>query len=323
MKSSLVKSFNVFIVFLLTILFGTILVACLYVVNMSCRSLVVGQTAGFFDFSYFVGGILLMLPVVCMCTGFFMWAYLIKHAESEKLPITFYYIIYIATWLFLIPFLMFVRKTYFQSQAQNFVQKEINLSSGYFRTQDDFVFYFSDVDEDSADGLIIDLSGKDKDVYTFNNVKLSQKEGFKDPLIENDVKIPILLEKIINGFRNLMFYAENFRAKGYFSWLCFASIGLALASLAGLRNISNWKLLNFISEIFFMIGILIFNFMILSGKLFANFNQEVNEFFKFLPDGASAFLIIMNILCFIIFFMTGIIVGSVKSKNSKKFSKEF
>ncbi len=316
MKNSLVKSLNIFFVFLLTILIGTILTACLYVVDMSCKALVVGQSAKFFNFSYFVSGILLMLPIVCMCSGFFMCAYLIKHAESEKLPIIFYYIIYISTWLFLIPFLMFVRKSYVQEH--NFVQENINLSSGYFRNQDDYVFYFSNVNDDFADGLLIDLSGKDKDVYTFSNLKISQKDGFKDSLIENDVKIPILLQKIINGFENLMLRAENFRAKGYFSWLCFASLGLALASLAGLRNISNWKLLNLITEIFFVVAILIFNYMILSEKLFASFNQEVNNFFKFLPNGASAFLIITNLLCFIIFFVIGIIVGFAKNKTSKE-----
>lgn len=320
MKNSLVKSLNIFFVFLLTIFIGTILTACLYVVDMSCKALVVGQTAKFFNFSYFVSGILLMLPIVCMCSGFFMCAYLIKHAESEKLPIIFYYVIYISTWLFLIPVFMFARKSYVQEH--NFVQENANLSAGYFREQDDYIFYFSNVDENSADGLLIDLSDKNssgnKDVYTFSNLKLSQKDGFKDSLIENDVKIPVLLQKIISGFKNLMICAENFRAKGYFSWLCFASLGLALASLAGLRNISNWKLLNLITEIFFIVVILIFNFMILSGKLFASFNQEFNGFFKFLPSGASAFLIITNLLCFIIFLVIGIIVGFVKNKNPKE-----
>ena len=315
MKDSLRRSLGVFFVFLFTILAGTIALTLLFVLYETCMNLVAGQGAGVFDFSYFLKGLFISLPIILILSGFAMCCYLIKRGVNSKIPLIVYYVLYLAVWFAFMPLIFFASSKF--NLQEKILQKNINISSGYFREKSGYVFYYSNVDENNfADGLVIDLSGKNQDVYTFKNLELNEEnEEFKDSLIEKNIKLPFGIQFITENLRSLLRYALDAMNSGWKTWLCFASLGIALASLVGVRNFSKWKLLNLLLEILFFSSLLIFNLFVYSRKIFFEIDRNFTSVLKFLPEGSSALLLCVNFLFFIVFLLLGIFLG-IKNRKS-------
>ena len=315
MKDSVHRSLGVFFVFLFTILAGTIVLTLFFVLYETCMNLVAGEGAQFFDFSYFFKGFFISLPIILILSGFSMCCYLIKRGGDSKIPLIVYYVLYLAAWFAFIP-LVFYTASKFNLQ-EKVLQKNVNISSGYFREKDGYIFYYSNVDENNfADGLVINLNGENQDVYTFKNLELNKEGGeFKDSLIEENIKLPLIVHFVTEGFAAVLRYVLAAMNCGWKTWLCFASVGLALASLAGVRKFSKWKLLNLMLETLFFCAILTFNIFVLSGRIFFDFNRNFTSALKFLPEGSSALLLCVNLLCFIAFLLLGIFSG-IKNRKS-------
>lgn len=288
---------------------------CLYAFYCACTHLVAGQTLGSFPFSLFLRGILLSLPFVLAINGIVLILYLIRRPAPPLIPLIFYVLIVSLTWIFLIPLSW---KFYDKMDAKLAkVEKLSPLSSGYFRNEDDLIYYYSKVNDDgTCDGICLDPSSDDRQLYTFSGEKLiSRKSSFNDSLIETSVQSPFFIHYGFEGINILASQSHKSVNEGFGKWLCFASFGLALLSLIGMRRISSWRMLNVFFVLAFSLALFVLNALYYGTSVFANVAPIVDLWYKGIPFLKDAFIVSLNVLIALVFFITGLLLDLLKKNK--------
>ncbi|MBR1911110.1 MAG: hypothetical protein IJ828_02010 [Treponema sp.] len=277
-----------------------------------CQNLVAGQTLSF-DFNLFMEGFLLFSPVIFIFGAMLMTFFFIRHPCHAVLPLICYCVLYVASWLFVIPAVSKVNtstyETYIEAKTKDMP------SSGYFRRNKDKIVYYSYVNEtyNSVTGMCIDSNLAENNVYTFSSLTMSHKKtAFTDSLIQNSIDMPpviaITAQKILELSLVLRKCAEqsfgSFHAFAY--WLCFASMGLALLGVIGLRHVSRWRLVNTLFVAMVTLGILVGNTMGYVNPVMVGIEKSFNDvfakigIFKPLCAVGNPFIVFCNIFVFII-----------------------
>ncbi len=311
----------------------TILTSLISNIYSTCKTVVIGSSARFFDLKSFFYTIIKVLPNVLMSESVLLLFFLIRHPTKSLVPIIFYTFITVAIWIFLIP-LVLKNNPYNSADSS---RENINISAGLFReikvNDDDYIFYYTKVSEQNeTSGVCFKLSKNDvkssadedenanadvsSEVYTYNKLVLEDKDsGFNDSLVKTKLKFPRVVEILVDCYVSITEYARAALNNGRFSWWCFCSLGLLLICVGGLRSISKWRFLNAICVAFVSFFFIWFNIKLLDGVLFSAQNNDLRELLKFLPASACPFMIITNLLFSVLFFFVGIIVRAVRKKN--------
>ena len=291
------------LVFYVTIvIIGTVLLAGAYTVHALCRTLVAGQPLTNFNARYFIHGLFLAAPLMLIAIGPLLIFYLIRHSSRSWLPLCLYGLLYlVATWGVLLPlsFRLTLAHDHPQSDA---AAAPTTLSPGYFREVNGRMFYYSSVTtENVAEGACLDLPAATKDVYTFTHEKLPQSSTFSDSLIQASMELTPVMQQVMGLSRALYQMALTAYRGGRATWVTFALMGLAMVSLAGIRHISKWRLINVISITYCAV-------LIIALNLLCPPVPSVNRLFAKLTFVANPFLALCNLLIFVLFALTGLVI---------------
>ncbi len=312
MKNSIRLSLNLIIsYFCVYIVLFTLIGAVLYMVYSMCSTLVAGQGFSPFSMHYFVKGILLSAPVVITINSAFMAFYFIRHSEFSKFQLIVYGIFYLLVWILMMPGILSLNGSHKMKDAA--AQDGNTLSPGYFREYDQYVFYYSKVDSHNvASGVCIDKKAGRDGVYVFKDVKLSrERNGFTDSLIQESIDIPIGIKFIVSTISRYSSIIQVEFSKGFFRWICFCTLGLALFSVIFLRNVTEWRLVNVVLIFFMMFVVIFINIRALYpfGAVHDVF-ASVNDKISFIPRKFNFFLVFVNLLVFSGLLVTGILIDN-------------
>ena len=311
-ESSIKISLRLIFLYLFIIVFGTCLCAFIYSLYSLCTNLVAGEKLPFFSLPYFMSGILIFLPFVLILGGLFMCFYLIPHPVKSGLPVLTYGALYMAAWIFLMP----LNFNYLQKMVQGKATVEKSsqkLSEGYFRQgKSGNIFYYTDVTRDNlGDGVCIDMGSPDKEVYTFSGVDLSSSklsgDVFSDVLIQETVDMPKTMSVLAKWFSTFMNIAKTAFSGGFFSWLCFASISLALVSVVGLARLSRWRLKNALWVVIASLGIIVLNVLIYTNTFFEPVSAFLEGAVSKIPQVKNPLVVLVNFVIFILFIIIGLV----------------
>lgn len=321
MKSSLF----LFIVFLILCTALTFFCAFAYVLVDGCTHMAAGTSISFFSVDVFLHGIITCFPFVAgfSCMGVIF--YMIRHPSSSIISLVLYSLIGICVWAVLIPQSMKIESMGLFKSSN--AKTEVRLTEGYFRPSDYGVYYYSKISaQNIAQGLYIDTSGTGGvkgDVTRFTNLQLapSGDEFFSDPLFAKSAKITVVLEHIIAFAKTARYEAFKGLKKGYFNYLSFASLGLALLSIIGIKSMSSWKLLNLSFVIILYVGICRLNLLIYTSPVFENVIAYFTSKNIVLLTDKSTIQLFTNCLIAGVFITIGIIQFIIHRSREKRASE--
>ena len=324
-EASIKTSLRILLLYVLVLVLGTVVCAAIYTVYSLCKNMIAGGGLHVFNLSYFLAGVNMFAPLVVVASGIIMIMYIIRYSIRNILPFGVFIIAYVAVWVFLLPLNYSVVANITKTNPP--ADGDKTLSSDYFRTgTDGDVFYYSSIEnENVADGICIDKT--EGVTYTFSGVTIPRNEGFSDSLIHKSIGMPTLIDGSLSWVKMFFNISRQAWKSGFLAWLCFASIGLALASVAGLTFVSRWRLVNVLSSCIVTVGIVFLNILA--------YTKSFMDPAKAFLEGAMAnvpiknpLIVLMNVLIFVIFSLLGFIVRQKRRKeerlsNEDPYGKEF
>lgn len=309
MKSDPFIFFKSAAIYLFVVIFGTVGCSLIYMIYSLCTGLVAGQGFTVFNMDLFTNGLFLSAPIVIVLSSIFMVLYFIRHRASGMGIFIVFGVIYAVMWIAVIPLTIISYKDYKEEIIKS--DKPVILSTGYFRDNGNQIFYYSKIsNQNVASGVCIDKYTTEKNFRTFKNVQLPYTAKFKDPLIQESVKIPLLLKISVIGVNELNRIMDYFAGNGILSWLCFCTMGLAIFCVSFIRNVSKWRLVNVCTVVFLTLAIVVFNILILSSGLIHSMAQRINDVSK-LPDKYNLSMMIFNVLVAVILVVFSIVSSRI------------
>jgi len=231
-----------------------------------------GTSASIFSLDVFLSGVVICLPFAAGFSCMGMVFYMIRHPSSSLVSVVMYFLIGAALWGLVIPQVLNLEKMGLFKVSNT--RTENQLTEGYFRPSEYGVFYYSKISSQNiAEGLYIDTSGSSSPgggVSRFTDLQLAPtgNEFFSDPLFEKSVSMTVVLEHIITFAKFSRKEAFSSLKQGYFQYLSFASLGLALLSLISVKSLSSWKLLNLSFVIILYTVVCRINLLVYTSPLF-------------------------------------------------------
>ncbi len=325
---------NMLIYYVVAVLAGLLVAAGIYMICCDLTMLVSGEEMKFFNWNFFVHGLLVTFPMVVSFVLGFLIFYGIRHSENHFFRLGTYILLCALTWLILIPLSFNLKKSYEESFGQN---PEVNrLSSGYFRKIDGNIFYFSRVSEDGkAEGIFIDLTGisgetgkivRFSEFKTDSIIKNNLTEAFADVSIKDAVELPAVVFVPLLVYEKLIEKAQNAWEGGFAHWLCFLSFVLAVCSVVAFQYTSGWRLINALAVLIAGGAVCLIDFAFYCGFIFANVRKVWEGYFSSLAQNTGGFLknlflaedpllTFINLVCFCLIFVTGIFLFIFKHKK--------
>lgn len=308
---------------------GTLAGGFIYMISLDLTLLVAGLSLKFFELDFFVKGLLISFPIVMIFDFLFLSLYSLRHKFNPFVKTSVFWVLGILTWLFLIP-ASFSLNQKFESKFEK--PSSPNLTPGVFRKAAGGVFYFSRVRfDEKVDGVFIDLtgiSGEKGKIIKFYNADVSKEfsGSYADSIIEKAVELPFVIKFPLKIYSSLLETAKIAWQGGIKNWILFCSFGILLLSTSFLENLSAWKLVNGISQIFCTFIVCIFNFAFSAGFILKNVAENFNEkfifnsqniFAKLLSGTEFPLLYIINFFFILIFIVSGIILFAVNRKKGE------
>ena len=130
------------------------------------------------------------------------------------------------------------------------------------------------------------------------------EEEFSDPIIQEVFESKSLFKNIKGG---LYFLEEKMIAafhNGFWHFVAFMSLGLALSSVIGLRRIAKWRLLNILNMALIFFVILFLNMVL--------YSQRFYETVAFLEHAKKWFPIVINLVIGVVFIIVGTLNAALK-----------
>ena len=311
-ESSFKQGLKVIPLYIVTVVIGTVICAVAYSLYSLCTHMVAGAQVQIFNLKYFLDGVFIFSPAILILSGVLTCAYLIRHPPTSAFPTIVYMIIYAVFWVILMP-LNFRLADRFNLTQEEAAASPVQLSDGFFREsgQGHIYYYTSVSDKNVVDGVCIAPSDSQM-VYTFSDIQLPGATDFSDPLIKQTVQMPEVLQVLSKWFNSFMVIARTSCTRGTFEWLCFASIGFALLSVVGLRQISKWRIIDLVLVVGVTAGILALNILGYTNSFMDPIKAKVDGM---LPTIKNPLLVLLNILICIICLCIGIIVSAKRSRQ--------
>lgn len=251
-------------IFFTIIFLGTILGFCVTSLFIYATNFVVGGTIELLSWNQIVSLLLICGAIATVCTTPFLIAHSIRYPYNRVARIVTYTILTILAWIIIIPVCLVA--------AQNFGSVDIPqttkplLTPNFFRPSDGTLYYYTSVNPQTrlANGVSFELhninSTQDTAQLLENTPQFTASiQPFADVLIYDTLQISRFIDVILPGLIMTKERAQNAFSQGILHWLSFATWGLALYSLIGVRRLFRWRLLNFCTTILGFIGISLLN----------------------------------------------------------------
>jgi hypothetical protein len=175
-------------------------------------------------------------------------------------------ILVLAAWSGVLP-AGFILKDQFTENKSIFPAAHI--SEGYFRPYLGGLF-FAAQEGGTVSGVFLRIRGTESTPVLLQDLSAvtQQTPPYSDVLIAQTLDPPRFLSILT---REVLIFADTGQhawAGGFFSWLCFASMGLPLAALSTLSRSGSWKLKNFLTTLFAFVLIVFLNRLYFSLDIF-------------------------------------------------------
>ncbi len=294
---------------------------------------VAGQPLSFLSADLFIRGVFFVFPLICALSSLFMVLYVVRHPGKIILPLIIYILTGILSWGLLIPFSVSKSEEY--ASIPHVQKKAPLITPGFFREDNGGIYYYSRVGQDGkAEGLYIDLqgfTGSQGKILPIDNVPVNETaaEPFSDLLIRDTMTLPRVVKVPVELYKKQLAFASASRKAGYISWLSFASIGIALLSILGLRRFSAWRLLNasIVTAAFFCIAG-VNSACYGSGSFAGNAARSIVWWHALCPKFPHAlswfalqiqnpFVVLMNCGICLALIICGIVVAVVRNRREK------
>ena len=302
------KALYLFVVYIVVFVSFSLIAAYLYMQEYQLTQLVAGTKLSLFDSKLFLQGLLNYFPICGAFSILPLCFYLIKH-KFRVLEYIFSYIIICCT----VFFVMFPLGIFLQEKFDFYnstPQKNLTpLSSGYFRSTPDYIDYYISINPDGssevlhiskAHSIIPDSQVKTKTLYQ----NFGDYNSFSDSIIFDVFNTNPLSSSIKQDLRFLEYKMKEAYFNGFWSFVAFMSIGLALSSVIGLKRIAKWRLLNILNLVLAFCGIIFLNVLLYSK----NFYLTVS----FLSPAQTWLPIVVNLVIGVVFIIIGILNSVLK-----------
>ena len=313
------KALTLLLIYFLICLLGTSALATLFMFNADSMHYVIDVPSSLFSLETFLYGMSIAFPLVSIASLVSLVLIMVRN-QKNQLPCFITYIILSAlTWIVFIPFSLTQLSVYDSAEHE---QTEQKTSAGIFRPDSNGILYYSRVLENgNTDGIFIDSSGylgQEGNIISFYDspVRNSQAYPYSDVLIKNALQPPLTVTYPLSLYISLLTSALHYNESGFLAWLCFASLGLAFASIYSFQYFSEWKLSSALSVLIAAAFIIFINYFCYMDYLPA----ALKQFGKMLSDFTSAenpLVIVLNLITAIVFSIYGIIMKIYRLKKTE------
>lgn len=251
-------------VFFAVIIFGAILGFCVTLLFIYSTNFVVGKGAEATSVAQYLSLLFVWGGAATIGTGLCSIAYTIRYPQNGLARIITHTVLSIVSWLVIIPLCLVGANKFEDMDVYN--KKEIALTPKFFRPDDGNLYYYSSVDDTTktATGVAFklqDINNTSDDSVLLEGAPLFQSDiqPFSDILIYNTLSISSFIDTVLPAlYYNNKSAMEAF-SEGLIPWLAFASWGLALYAVIGVRRLFQWRLLNFCVAVLVYLAICIIN----------------------------------------------------------------
>lgn len=251
-------------VFFAVIIFGAILGFCVTLLFIYSTNFVVGKGSEVISITQYLSLLFIWAGAATIGTGLFSIAYTIRYPQNGLARIVTHTILSILSWLIIIPLCLVGANKFEEIDIYN--KKEITLTPNFFRPDDGNLYYYSSVNDatKTATGVsfkLHDINSTTDGSVLLENAPLFQSDiqPFSDILIYDTLSISRFIDTVLPALYYNNKKAMEAFSEGLISWLAFASWGLALYAVIGLRRLFQWRLLNFCVAVLAYLGICIIN----------------------------------------------------------------
>ena len=309
MNKSIESSLKLIATYLAVCIIGLLVCGLVFMIYSLCTTMVIGQSSVAFSGQLFFSGILFFLPIVIIISGMFLLLSMIRHNTNNLSCYIVYAVLLIFSWLVLIP--SACNNVLSVQSYKNISDIDLDMSSNYFINYGNDVFYFSKIDNDEgASGVLMDTGTED--VYTFEGAVLSDdyEEYFADNLVKSYVDTPFFLKYFVNYYKIFYQTLLDTAKKGYGAWLSFATLGLALISIVGVKGINKYPLLNALNIVYLTLIIISFNVLGYQTSFMTPMVKGANDFLSkigSLGNLPNPFIFLCNIVITIFMTVMGVL----------------
>ena len=306
------------VIYAVSFLIGTLVFATLFMFSCNLTMFVTGLPGSFFSLDFFLHGVLLSVPLVCVVIQILLILYLIRHPNCQLISFVLYVVFGLFAWLLLIPADMRLIEKY---ESDTIISRVNTTSAGFFRKEESGVFYYSRIESDgTADGLFLDTTGslgQEGAVLPLFNVPVKNESAFpySDILIKNSLEPSPLVVYPLSVYNALLTAGTYCASVGFLTWLGFATLGLALLSIYGFQFLSSWKMAN-VSVVLTAAALVVFvnylYYMNILPSSIKNMNARLSQFLGL----TDAMIIFANIVIAFVFIVTGTFMGIYRLKGS-------
>ena len=275
----------VFFVFFLIILLGAAFFAML---AENCMHLEAGVKSDFFNLSFFIDSLIKYLPWCAVLSLMMLVLYIIKHKFSVLQFVIPYFILALLVWMLVIPGcakLFTIRQEASSVPVVEVADVEVVeevvpdlepedevISKGYFRKEGEYLTFGDTWRRKVFPGRVDEeTSGK-----------------YSDIIIESSISVPFWGDYVYEKCLLLNSVCRSALAKGYFSYILFATMGFALSSVIFLCRFSSWRLVNALIVMF------VFAFIVFANIMF--YDSSITEKIPFLGNWYVP-LVFNGVLC--------------------------
>lgn len=314
------KALTIILVYILICVLGTAALAVLFMFNADMLSYVTDLPSKLFSIGEFLYGVALSFPLICCVALFSVVLLMARNRENQILSFIVYLCLGALAWLFFIPFsLGFLSDLNSKNEGRD-LQRQTT-SAGIFRKDDSGVYYNSRILQDgNADGIFIDTSGfsEDGEIVSYYDSPVNNDAAFpySDILVKNALEPPKYVTYPLEVYTSLLTAAENSNSKGVFSWLFFASLGLALLATYGLHYFSSWRLCSVLSVAVGQILVVFLNYFYYMGFIPSGLKELESMISKVVPADNSL-IFVTNFLVAVLFAVFGIVMGIYRNQKAK------
>ncbi len=273
-------------------------------------------------------GLFRTLPVIYILLPFSLILYKIRHKDNPVISFITFAVLTALNWFVFFPLTLkiqvSVEKNLFE---KNYSAQKNTLSKGYFRKANEKLYFFNKgTEENDANVILIEDFTNPLDFAKEEKIDISENSNFakdsfpfKDPLVkETMLDIPY---SVINIFNSIKIRALHSFSYGYVSWLCFCSLGFALASLYAFVKFSSWRLVNAVSVLLCSSALVWFNdfyFCTQNNSMRLSLEKLFYSGGKlnfFIENGIAFPLMIINLTIGFVFLICGIITAVIRKRD--------
>lgn len=290
----------------------------------SCSLLCAGQSTKIFLFQPFLKGLIEIAPFAGLLALLLSFQFLVRHRWHNLVSLISMVCLSVFVFAVIIPVSFNLKMDFYEisdkrNEALQELHQDVIQTPGYFRTTENGVYYYTAIDHTyTASGVYQPVYPMEKKVFeTFkhSSLQFSAEDTKSDLLIKNELNIPFYIALPVSALKQMSDYFYQAYNKGWLSYLCLASIALALFALWGVSFISSWPLLSVFLMIVAFLIVLGANYFALCTQLMMPAKMFMSEWLP--SDSVNLVLpLLLNLLLLLLGSVGGLIAHFIRRKRN-------